>query len=116
MHSSGSDRAQSLELDLASFRKRAGVSLEQIVLNTKISLRFLEAIEGEQFQQLPGGIFSTSYLRQYAGAIGYDDDALVAYYNRRMNPSERISKGPDTETGTRSLLDRWFRTPAQAPR
>jgi cytoskeletal protein RodZ len=117
MHSSlSSHRAQSLELDLAMFRKRAGVSLEEIAQSTKIGSRFLQAIEGEQFEQLPGGIFSTSYLRQYAEAIGYDEDALVAYYNQKMNPSEPLAKGPQVETGSRRLLDRWLRTAAPAPR
>ena len=117
MHSSlSSDRDPNLELDLTRFRKRAGVSLEQIAQSTKISSRFLQAIEDEQFDQLPGGIFSTSYLRQYAIAIGYDEDALVAFYNQKMNPSEPISKGPQTETGSRGLIDRWLRTAAQAPR
>jgi cytoskeletal protein RodZ len=117
MHSSvSSHRARDLELDLPMFRKRAGVSLGQITQRTKIGSRFLEAIEGEQFEQLPGGIFSTSYLRQYAQAIGYDGDALVAYYNQKMNPSEPISKLPQMETSSRSLLFRWLRTAAQAPR
>jgi cytoskeletal protein RodZ len=117
MHSSvSSQQAEGLELDLARFRKRAGVSLEEIADSTKISSRFLKAIEGEQFEQLPGGIFSTSYLRQYAAAIGYDEEALVAYYNQKMNPAEPISKGPQTETGSRRLLDRWLRIAAQAPR
>src|SRR5580700_3567838 len=116
MQSSNIRRASELELDLPRFRNRAGVSLEQIANATKISSRFLQAIEDEQFEQLPGGIFSTSYLRQYAIAIGYDEDALVAFYNQKMNPSEPISKGPQTETGSRGLIDRWLRTAAQAPR
>ena len=70
--------------------------MEQIVQSTKISSRFLQAIEDEQFDQLPGGIFSTSYLRQYAAAIGYDEDALMAFYNQKMNPSAPISKAPQT--------------------
>lgn len=116
MHSSDSSDRACLQLDLARFRKRAGVSLEEIAQRTKIGSRFLEAIEGEQFEKLPGGIFSTSYLRQYAQAIGYDEDGLVAYYNQKMNISAPISKGPQTETSSRSFLDRWFRTPVQAPR
>jgi cytoskeletal protein RodZ len=117
MHSSlSSRRAKDLELDLPMFRKRAGVSLEQIAESTKIGSRFLKAIEGEQFEQLPGGIFSTSYLRQYAEAIGYDEHALLAFYNQKMNPAEPISKGPQTEPGSRSLLDRWLRTATQTPR
>jgi cytoskeletal protein RodZ len=111
-----SNKPGSLELDLARFRTRAGVSLEEIAASSKIGLRFLEAIEREQFDILPGGIFSTSYLRQYAAAIGYDEDALVAFYNQKMNPLEPISKPPQTETGGRRLLDRWLRTASPEPR
>jgi len=105
-----------LELDLPRFRKRAGVSLEEIVQRTKISSRFLRAIEDEQFDQLPGGIFSTSYLRQYAAAIGYDEESLVAYYVQKVNPPAVMAKGPRRDTSSRKLLDRWLRTAAQAPR
>src|SRR5580692_347498 len=105
-----SQQAQALGLDLARFRKRAGVSIEEIADSTKISSRFLRAIEDEQFEQLPGGIFSTSYLRQYAEAVGYDEDALIAHYNQKTHPSEPISKSPQTETASRGLLDRWLRT------
>lgn len=111
-----SHRKYVLELDLPRFRKRAGISLDDIVQRTKISSRFLRAIEDEQFDQLPGGIFSTSYLRQYAAAIGYDEDALVAYYVQKVNPPAALAKGPQRENGSRKLLDRWLRTAAQAPR
>src|SRR3982074_2086278 len=72
-------------LDLSRFRNSAGISLEQIASGTKISLRFLRAIEAEEFDQLPGGIFNTSYLRQYAAAIGYDEADLLAHYELKMN-------------------------------
>jgi cytoskeletal protein RodZ len=111
-----SNRVPELELDLPRFRKVAGVSLEQIAQNTKISSRFLQSIEAERFDQLPGGIISTSYLRQYAVEIGYDEDALVAFYKQKMNVPEPISKAPHTETGSRRLLDRWLRTATQASR
>jgi cytoskeletal protein RodZ len=99
-------------LNLARIRTQAGISLEEIVSRTKISLRFLGAIEEEDFAQLPGGIFSTSYLRQYAAAIGYDEEALVAHFNRKMNPPDPESKPPAQESGSRGLLDRWLRTTA----
>jgi cytoskeletal protein RodZ len=102
-------------LDLPRFRKRSGVSLDEIVQRTKISSRFLRAIEDEQFDQLPGGIFSTSYLRQYAAAIGYDEDALIAFYLQKTNPAA-VPKPPQRETSSRKLLDRWLGTAAQAPR
>jgi cytoskeletal protein RodZ len=111
-----SHRALGVELELSRFRKSAGVSLETIAERTKIGSRFLQAIEDEQFEQLPGGIFNTSYLRQYAQAIGYDEQALLTYYKQKMNPVALMIKAPQTETGSRSLLGRWWRTAAQAPR
>jgi cytoskeletal protein RodZ len=113
---SASPQRKCVELDLPRFRKRAGVSLDEIVQRTKISSRFLRAIEDEQFDLLPGGIFTTSYLRQYAAAIGYDEEALVAFYVTKVNPSSVVAKSPQRETGGRKLLDRWLRTAAPAPR
>jgi cytoskeletal protein RodZ len=100
-------------LDLSRLRNTAGISLEEIAAGTKISLRFLRAIEAEEFDQLPGGIFNTSYLRQYAAAIGYDEGRLLAHYELKMNlaPSP---KAPQPESDSRSFLDRWLRIPAQA--
>ena len=75
-------------LDLAKARETQGISLEQIADKTKISMRFLRAIEAEEFDKLPGGIFSTSYLRLYAGIIGYEEAALLALYNSLMRPED----------------------------
>ena len=102
-------------LDLGRFRKKAGISLEQIADRTKISLRFLRAIEAEEFDKLPGGIFSTSYLRQYAVSIGYDEIELLSQFDRKMNP-QPVIKGPNRENGSRKFLDRWLRIPVQAQR
>ena len=114
--SASSHRKCVLELDLPRFRKRAGVSLEQIVERTKISSRFLLAIEDEQFDQLPGGIFTTSYLRQYAAAIGFDEAALLAHYDRKMNPSGSGSVARSNTNGNQGFLVRWLKIPAEAQR
>ena len=105
--------ASARPLGLSRLRDTAGISLEEIAAGTKISLRFLRAIEAEEFDQLPGGIFNTSYLRQYAAAIGYDAGELLAHYDLKMNVTAS-PKGPQREDGSRSLLDRWLGIPAQA--
>jgi|SRR5579863_3255826 len=101
-------------LDLARFRKKAGVSLDDIAEETKISLRFLRAIEEEEFEKLPGGIFSTSYLRQYATAIGYNEAELLAHYERKMNPPATGSEARADASGNQGFLDRWLKVPAEA--
>lgn len=73
-------------LGLASIRRNRGLSLEQISQNTKISLRALQAIEEGEFKKLPGGIYNTSYIRQYARAIEFDESELLAYYHSRIEP------------------------------
>jgi len=65
---------------LAEARTQLGLSIRQIALTTRIAARYLEAIERGDFKKLPGGIYTTSYLRQYARAIHYPESELVAYY------------------------------------
>jgi cytoskeletal protein RodZ len=55
--------------DLISIRQRRGMTLEQIANITKISLRYLRAIEEGRLAVLPGGVYTTNYLRQYQEAI-----------------------------------------------
>ncbi|HWQ52764.1 MAG TPA: helix-turn-helix domain-containing protein [Bryobacteraceae bacterium] len=71
-------------LGLARIRANRGVSLEQIAEATKISIRALRAIEGGDFKKLPGGIYNTNYIRQYAKAIDFDPGTLLEYYYRQM--------------------------------
>ena len=75
-------------LGLAAIRRNRGISLEQIADATKISKRCLEAIERGEFCKLPGGIYNTSYIRQYARAIDYDESAILAVYAREMASSD----------------------------
>jgi cytoskeleton protein RodZ len=74
-------------LGLSTIRRNRGISLEQIAASTKISVRALEAIERGEFRKLPGGIYNTSYIRQYARAIDYDESAILAVYYRETTPA-----------------------------
>jgi len=67
-------------LGLAETRRKRGLSLEQIADSTKISTRFLRAIECEEFDKLPGGVFNISYIRQYANAIGIPEESVLSLY------------------------------------
>ena len=74
--------------DLSAIRRRKGISLEEIARSTKISTRYLEAIEKSDFDVLPGGVFRTSYIRQYARAIDYDEWDLLSYYDATAHREE----------------------------
>ena len=77
----------------AEIRRNRGISLAQIADSTKISIRSLEAIEKGEFSKLPGGIYNTNYIRQYARAIDYDESILLAQYQRAMARSSETVDG-----------------------
>ncbi|HLY17669.1 MAG TPA: RodZ domain-containing protein [Bryobacteraceae bacterium] len=67
-------------------RLRKNLTLEQISRETKISARLLDAIEKEQFELLPGGVFAKSFARQYARFLGLDEEELAAEVEKAVNP------------------------------
>jgi cytoskeletal protein RodZ len=81
-------------LNLAGARLEKGVTLEEIAQSTRIAGHFLEAIETENFGQLPGGVYNTSYIRQYARAIGYDETALLGHYRSQIEPPKMAVAEP----------------------
>ena len=70
-----------LSLNLKSHRERSGITLEKVAAVTGIGLHFLRAIEAEEFAKLPGGVYNTSYIRQYARAVGYNEAELLQHYH-----------------------------------
>lgn len=80
-------------LGLPAIRRNCGITLEQISDATKISVRLLEAIENGEFCKLPGGIYNTNYIRQYARAIRYDEALLLDYYSRKTCPPAPPNQG-----------------------
>lgn len=66
-------------------REMRGITLDEITESTKISRRHLEALEGEHFDQLPGGVFNKGFVRAYARFLGIDGDQAVADYAAASN-------------------------------
>lgn len=66
--------------DLRRERELREVSLQEISEATKISMKFLHAIEENQFDLLPGGVFNVGFIRAYAKYLGIDDDQTVTHY------------------------------------
>lgn len=57
-----------------------GVTLEEISAATRIAPRFLVALENEQWDKLPGGVFNRGFIRAIARFLGLDEDTLVSEY------------------------------------
>jgi cytoskeletal protein RodZ len=59
-------------------RVRQGLRLEQVAAKTKIGSHFLHAMEENRFENLPGGLFTRSFLRQYTHILGLNEDEIIA--------------------------------------
>jgi cytoskeletal protein RodZ len=86
----------------ASFRKAResrNVSINEIAEETRISSRFLTAIENEQFELLPGGHFNRAFIRTYAEQLGLDPNETVAAYEKIFHPVEEEPAQQEPERG-----------------
>jgi cytoskeletal protein RodZ len=65
-------------------REARGIALRDISEQTRISMRYLEAIEVDDYRRLPGGIFNRSFIRAYAKFVGYDENQAIDDYSRTL--------------------------------
>jgi cytoskeleton protein RodZ len=65
-------------------RELRGVPLEEISGATKIHIRFLQALEDNQFDELPGEVFIKGYIRSYADTIGSDVEEMLNIYEESV--------------------------------
>jgi len=61
-------------------RELRQISLREIAEATKINLRYLDALERDDFRHLPGGVFNKGFVRAYAQFIGVDPETMVMAY------------------------------------
>ncbi|MGH9675494.1 MAG: helix-turn-helix domain-containing protein [Candidatus Acidiferrum sp.] len=62
-------------------REMREVSLQEVTASTRIGPRFLEALENEQWDRLPGGVFNRGFVRAIARYLGLDEEGLLAEYD-----------------------------------
>jgi cytoskeleton protein RodZ len=75
-------------------RLKRNLQLEEISDELKISTRILQAIEADQYDKLPGGVFAKSFVRQYARLLGLDEEEIAGRMQQAMGPGEEIPDRP----------------------
>ncbi len=107
--------------ELRSERESRGIELEAISDSTKISSRYLTALEQNHFEQLPGGVFNKGIVRSYARVVGLDEEFWVGRYMDAYQQSgqlktddadwiafaENVGKSRDHEGHRPDLRLRW---------
>ena len=74
---------------LRSARARRGLTLQQVSNETKIPRRYLEAVEQDRLEALPGGLYRRAHVRAYAQAVQLDP-GLLAQFERDLKASVPI--------------------------
>jgi cytoskeleton protein RodZ len=82
---------------LKSEREKRAITLEQISSSTKIGTRMLKALEEENFNQLPGGIFNKGFVRAYARHVGLDEDQAIADYLQASGQNDVAKSAAEAE-------------------
>lgn len=80
---------------LAAERVRQGRSLADIAAITKINVNSLQAIEADDFDQLPGRVFARNFVRQYAQELHLDSMHILAQFDHEQNASAPDFALPD---------------------
>lgn len=61
-------------------RERRGLALADVSARLRIRRPYLEAIEAGRFGELPGAVYVSGFLRQYAEFLGLDPDQILKTY------------------------------------
>jgi cytoskeleton protein RodZ len=80
-------------------REMRGITLEEIAEATKIGTRSLRALEEQDFDKLPGGIFNKGFVRAYARYLGLDEEQAVADYLAALGEAQAAGKATRQEPG-----------------
>jgi cytoskeleton protein RodZ len=81
---------------LRETRNRRKVGLSDVEAATKIRIRYLRAMENEDWDVLPGGAYTRGFIRAYASYLGLDGERLAEEYRRGSAP-EGGSRAPRIE-------------------
>src|SRR5258705_10082270 len=106
--------------ELKRERELRDISLKEISEATKISIRFLEALEQNNFDVLPGGVFNRGFIRAYARFIGVDGEEMVNAYlhevaQRESRQAQSGKNMPRMATGAATPVEPGGRWESRAP-
>jgi cytoskeleton protein RodZ len=82
---------------LREARNRRKIDLSEVEAATRIRVRYLRAIENEEWDALPGGVYTRGFIRTYAAFLGLDGERLAEDYRKSVEGGPR---GPGSDSAT----------------
>ncbi|MFN2501245.1 MAG: helix-turn-helix domain-containing protein [Pyrinomonadaceae bacterium] len=72
---------------LRQAREARGYTLSQVAEQTRISSQYLECIENDNYEPLPGGIFNKGFVKSFAKFVGINEQEALADYSQLVSQS-----------------------------
>jgi cytoskeletal protein RodZ len=94
----------SLGAYLKSYREKKGISLQKIQEDTKIRMKYLEAIEEDRLEILPGEVYTRGFLKAYAAAVGLTEDDVIARYENLIRSHGNLEAENDATANEPSII------------
>ncbi len=85
---------------LTEARKKKGQSLKDVEKETKIRAKYLEALEQNKFDLIPGDAYVKIFIREYAHFLNIDPDPLVSEYKEKYESAPQYEKLTPVNVGT----------------
>lgn len=79
---------------LVRAREARGLTLEDAERDTRISRRYLQALETEQFDVIPAPVYARGFLRSYSQYLGLDPQEMLALFPREEEPAYTAPSAP----------------------
>lgn len=93
---------------LRKTREDEGLSLRDVEEATKIRMKYLEALENENFQLMPGRVYVIGFIRTYARYLEIDEEVLVSYFKEitehEIEDEEVVEINTTEKAPTKKLL------------
>jgi cytoskeleton protein RodZ len=75
---------------LREARVRRKLTLQQVEEDTKIRVKYVQAMENEDFDIIPSPTYVKGFLRTYSEYLGLDSRMILDEYRSRYSPNEEI--------------------------
>ena len=87
---------------LKSGREARNIRLSEVARSTKISKWYLDCLEKDEFDKIPGGPYIKGYIASYASYIGIEEDEILKRYDSLHLNNEEENEVQDIRTQNRT--------------
>ncbi len=98
---------------LKAERKKQKVSIDEIASHTKIPIRFIQAIEANQFNQIPNAVSAKGFIRSYARFLDLDSTTISEAFDEKLHPMTKGASSREKQDEILSYLQ--VKRPSRLP-